>query len=308
MLLMKNNALPIQKKAQLTGHNAAVFALAPGRQPESFFSAAGDGWIAVWDLDAPENGRLVAQVESRIFSLLHLPEHGRLLAGNMDGGLHWIDLNDPEQTRNIAHHQRGVFDLKWVGDAVFSAGGEGLLTRWSAADVRSIDSIHLSNRSLRSIDYCPARNELAVGASDFNIYLLDADSLQIKKTIERAHDNSVFSVRYSPDARFLLSGGRDAHLRIWDIGKDFALVSEQPAHWYTINSIVFHPRGHLFATASRDRTIKIWDASNFQLLKVLDTIRSGCHINSVNALLWLPYRNTLVSGSDDRSMILWETE
>ncbi|HRF39165.1 MAG TPA: hypothetical protein PK198_10275 [Saprospiraceae bacterium] len=305
---MEKATFTILKKAQLTGHNAAVFALAPGRQPESFFSAAGDGWIAEWNLDAPENGRLVAQVESRIFSLLHLPEHGRLVAGNMDGGLHWIHLDDPDQTRNIAHHQRGVFDLKQVGDSVFSAGGEGVLTRWSAAEVRSVEGIHLSNRSLRSIDYCPARNELAVGASDFNIYLLDATSLQIRQTITRAHNNSVFAVRYSPDARFLLSGGRDAHLRVWDIGQGFALVSEQPAHWYTINSIAFHPEGRLFATASRDRTIKLWDASNFQLIKVLDTIRSGCHINSVNALLWLPHRNTLVSASDDRSMILWETE
>lgn len=304
---MDTTSLSIRKIAQLTGHNAAVFALAPGREANTFFSAAGDGWIAEWNMDAPENGRLVAQVESRIFSLLHLPEHGRLLAGNMDGGLHWIHLDAPDQTRNIAHHQRGVFDLKRVGNDVFSAGGEGVLTRWSAAEARSIESIHLSNRSLRSIDYCPARNELAVGASDFNIYLLDADNLQIRQTLPQAHDNSVFAVRYSPDARFLLSGGRDAHLRVWDIGRDFTLVSEQPAHWYTINSIAFHPEGSLFATASRDRTIKVWDASNFQLLKVLDTIRNGCHINSVNALLWLPYRNILVSGSDDRSMILWET-
>ena len=305
---MENNALHIRKIAQLTGHNAAVFALAPGRQPDTFFSAAGDGWIAEWNLNDPENGRLAAKVESRIFSLLHLPEHSRIIAGNMDGGLHWIHLDDPDQTRNIAHHQRGVFDLKQVGDSIFSAGGEGVLTRWSASELRSIESIHLSNRSLRSIDYCPARNELAVGASDFNIYLLDADSLQIRRTLTQAHDNSVFTVRYSPDARFLFSGGRDAHLRVWDVADDFAPVTALPAHWYTINCITFHPDGKLFATASRDRTIKLWDASNFQLIKVLDTIRYGCHINSVNALLWLPHHNTLISGSDDRSLILWETQ
>jgi WD40 repeat protein len=305
---MENNALHIRKIAQLTGHNAAVFALAPGRQADTFFSAAGDGWIAEWNLNEPENGRLAAKVESRIFSLLHLPEHQRIIAGNMDGGLHWIHLDDPDQTRNIAHHQRGVFDLKQVGDSIFSAGGEGVLTRWSASELRSVESIHLSNRSLRSIDYCPARNELAVGASDFSIYLLDADSLNIKKIIEQAHDNSIFTVRYSPDARFLLSGGRDAHLRVWDIEQEFAPLTALPAHWYTINSIAFHPEGKLFATASRDRTIKLWDASNFQLIKVLDTIRYGCHINSVNALLWLPHNNTLISGSDDRSLILWETE
>lgn len=295
----------IRKNAQLTGHNAAVYALAPGRQPHSFFSAAGDGWMVEWNLEAPDTGRLAAQAEAQLFSLCYLAERQLLLAGDMNGGLHWIALNQPEQTRDIAHHRRGVFALLEAEGWVFSAGGEGMLTRWSVTEMRSVESLHLSNRSLRALDYCPSRRELAAGASDQAIYLLDVDSLAIRHTIAWAHDNSVFAVRYSPDGRYLLSGGRDAHLRVWDTARGFAPVSAQPAHWYTLNDIVFHPQGHVFATASRDRTVKIWDAATFRLLKVLDTIRYGCHINSVNALLWHPHDFTLISGSDDRSIILW---
>lgn len=302
-----NTPVPyIRKTAQLTGHNAAVFALAPGEQPNAFFSGAGDGWIAQWNLDEPDTGRLTAKVEAQVFSLLHLPELHILIAGNMNGGLHWINPGHPDRTRNIAHHRKGVFDLIRVEDFVFSAGGEGLLTRWATTEARSIESLHLSNRSLRALDYCASRRELAVGASDCSIYILDADTLDIRRTLSAAHDNSVFALRYSPDGRYLFSGGRDAHLRVWDCRRDFAPVSAQPAHRYTINCIVFHPDGHIFASGSRDRTIKIWDAHSFQLLKVLDTIRDGCHINSVNALLWSGHNNTLISGSDDRSIILWQ--
>ena len=60
------------------------------------------------------------------------------------------------------------------------------------------------------------------------------------------------------------------------------------------------------ATASRDKTMKIWDANNFKLLKVIDTVRNGGHINSVNTLRWSKYNNWLISGSDDRSIIIWE--
>jgi WD40 repeat protein len=104
----------------------------------------------------------------------------------------------------------------------------------------------------------------------------------------------------------LLSGGRDAMLRVWDVERDFALHSEQPAHWFTVNHIVFSPDGQLFATASRDKTLKIWDATDFRLLKVVDTVRHGGHINSVNRLLWLP--GCLVSCSDDRTAMLWQVE
>jgi WD40 repeat protein len=296
----------IHKLAQLTGHNAAVFALSPGSDSNHFISGAGDGWIVRWHLDSPDTGQLIARVDNQVFSLLHIPEKGLLIAGTMNGGLHWINLTHPEQTLNIAHHQRGVFDLLLLGDYVISAGGEGKLTRWSVASKRAVESIQLSNRSLRSLAFSGSRNEIAVGASDGQIYLLDADTLELRYAVPKAHEPAVFCVRYSPDEQRLYSGGRDAHLRVWNPESPDAYITAIPAHRFTINSVCFHPRGHLFATASRDKTIKIWETASNTLVKVLDTIRFACHINSVNNLLWLPSSELLVSASDDRSIILWE--
>lgn len=298
----------VTKKIQLTGHGASVFALTKGLDERHFLSGAGDGWVVEWNLDNPDPGRLIAKIEGQVFSL-HSPKGAQILvAGDMNGGVHFIDLEYPERTKNIAHHQKGVFDFVQNGDWIFSAGGEGKLTKWSLAERRSVESLHLTNRSLRCLDFCESRNEIAVGASDFAIYLLDADTLEIKKSIPTAHDNSVFAVRFSPDDKYLLSGGRDAHLKVWDLDNNLACISSQPAHMYAINSIVFSPDGRFFATASRDRTIKIWDATTFELLKVLDTVRDGCHVNSVNNLLWLPHQNSLISCSDDRTIIIWEVE
>ncbi len=300
--------LTARKKAQLTGHNASIFALGKGPQADSFFSGAGDGWIVRWSLNDPEMGRLAARVDTQVFSLLYLPEWNRVVAGNMNGGLHWIQLDEPEKTRNIGHHKKGVFDILRIGPYVYTAGGKGLLTRWGAAEARSLESIQLSNQSLRCLAYCPRRNELAAGASDQAIYFLDADSLEVRLRLPNAHDNSVFTLQYTPDGAHLLSGGRDAMLKVWELDGGPALHSARPAHWYTINSIAFHPEGRWFATGSRDRAIKLWDAQSFQLLKVLDASRDGGHINSVNRLFWHPYHNYLISASDDRSMIVWEVE
>jgi WD40 repeat protein len=81
---------------------------------------------------------------------------------------------------------------------------------------------------------------------------------------------------------------------------------EQAAHLFTLNHIAFSPDGHLFATASRDKTFKIWDAQTYELLKVVDTLRLGGHINSVNRLLW--HGGGLISVSDDRRAIIWSHE
>ena len=220
--------LQIQRKAQLTGHNAAVFALAPAQEPRYFFSAAGDGWVVRWDMEEPDLGKLVAKVDNQLFALLYLPEGGKVIAGNMNGGLHWIDIDQPDRTCNIAHHKKGVYAIIRAGDSVLTAGGEGLLTRWSAEEGRSLESIQLSKMSLRGLDYSPLRNEIAAGASDHQIYVLDATTLAVKKTIPGAHANSVFSVRYSPDGRYLLSGGRDAFLRIWERKTGLACRNNRP--------------------------------------------------------------------------------
>ena len=301
-----NATLKVKKIAQLTGHNASVFSLCSGPGKGRFLSGDGDGWIASWDLDHPENGHLLARIGSQIFSLLYLEEWNKVVAGNMNGGVHWLDLDNPENNKNVAHHRKGVFDILRIKDSIFTLGGDGVLTRWSIPESRTVESYQLSNLSLRSLDFCPVRNEIAVGASDNAIYLLNASTLEPKKNIMGAHFNSVFTVKYSHNGKYLLSGGRDAHLRIWDLDAGGKQIYAQPAHWFTINSISLHPQEKWFATASRDKTIKIWDAGTFQLLKVLDTGRNGGHINSVNRLLWSPYQDYLISCSADRRIVIWK--
>lgn len=265
--------LKVIKIAQMTGHNASIFSVGPAIEKDHILSAAGDGWLVQWDLKAPEMGQLIAKVNTQIFSKIHLRKEKKVVLGDMNGGLHWIDLTEPANTKNIAHHQKGVYSFAQIGDFLISGGGDGRLTRWNIKEARSIESLQLSYAAIRSIVFAPERNEIAVGASDHNIYLLNASSLDIVHVYKKAHDNSVFTLHYSPDYNYLISGGRDAQLKVWELEGTRKCISAQSAHWFTINDIVFHPKGHLFATASRDKTIRIWDAHNFSLLKSIETVR-----------------------------------
>ncbi|MEY3369113.1 MAG: hypothetical protein RI973_2268 [Bacteroidota bacterium] len=298
----------ITKETQLSGHNAAIFALQVESDGRHLLSGAGEGWVARWDLQQPDTGKLLARIDNRVFSLCHLESQDTLVIGNMDGGVHWVNLSDPGKTRNVAHHQKGVFDLVLHRDSLFSAGGDGLLSRWNIHSGRAMESLQLSSQPLRCLAFHPGRRELAVGSSNRQIYLLDPDSLEIKKNIPQAHGHSVFSLCYSPDGRLLLSGGRDAHLKAWDLQQDGTLLTSLPAHLFTINSIAFHPGGRMFATGSRDKTVKIWDAEDFSLLKVLEGNRDGGHFNSVNKVCWTAQGDRLISAGDDRTLIVWRLD
>lgn len=302
---MAINALAV-KVAQLTGHNSSIFSIVPFGQSRYFISGGGEGWIVLWDLDTPELGQLKAKVGKQIFSLWAKESSNLAVAGNMDGGLHWVNFSNASGNRNISHHTKGVFSIVEAEGAVWTIGGEGMLTKWSANPIKSLESLQLTNMPLRCMDYSSFRNELAIGSSDCSVYLVDTKTMEIKRIIKAAHANSVFSVKYHPVQPLLITGGRDAHLKVWDLEREHEARISIPAHLFTINSIVFHPEGHFMATGSRDKTIKIWDASSFELVKVIETVRDRGHVNSVNTLYWSSYNNYLISGSDDRSIIIWE--
>jgi WD40 repeat protein len=298
----------IERTHTCTGHRASVYALAPGRDNRHFISAGGDGWVVEWNLDNPETGLLVASTDSNIFSLCRLPD-AQLAAGNMNGGLHWINLREPEKARLMQSHKKGIFDLRIIGNRLFSAGGDGVLTVWNIGSQYPEMSIQLSAAALRCIAYTPERDELAIGSSDSRIIFLDASTMRVTGEIRDAHTSSVFSLAYAPDGKTLLSGSRDAFLRIHSLSDNGNWMRDPrspdlAAHLFTINHIVFSPDASLFATASRDKTIRLWDFQTGQLLKVTDVIRHGGHVNSVNRLMWT--EDALLSASDDRTVSIWK--
>lgn len=304
--------LHLKKVFQLSGHKAAVYALAPGPESGTFFSAGGDGWIVRWSLtDRDENGellgRLVAKVDAQVFSLAFIPTTQTIVAGDMNGGVHWINLQEDRPNRHLSHHKKGTFNLLLAADDLISLGGDGVLTRWDALRQKSIESLRLSSQSLRSVIYLEEEQDFLIGASDNNIYRVSAIDLSLKETVRAAHDNSVFTLcRFQGHTVF--SGGRDAQLKQWRNTETLQLTQAQPAHWYTINDLETVPGSDYLLSASRDKTIRIWNAAEFKLLKTLDAARDGGHINSVNRLLWLEGTQQFVSASDDRSIIVWELE
>jgi len=291
--------------AKLTGHNGSIYTIVQGQEAHKVLTGAGDGWVIEWDLTNFETAKVVAKVETNIFSMAYLKNNNWVVVGNMFGGLHWVDLNAKTDLKNSQFHEKGVFDILELDNHIYTVGGKGKLAKWNIETQSIVESIQLSNQSLRSIDYDYFGKRFVVGSSDNSIYFLD-NMLNIKHRIVSAHENSVFTAKFAENGTKLFSGSRDAHLKVWDLNDNFVNINSQPAHWFTINNIAFHPTKALLATASRDKTIKIWNKNTYELLKVIDVIKLGGHINSVNKLLWTNYNDWLISVSDDRTVMVWD--
>jgi WD40 repeat protein len=304
-------AIEIIKHAELTGHEAAIFALTEGRTPQYVLSGAGEGWVVEWDLENAALGKLIAKAAANIYALVFDKASNKAIAGDMNGGIHFLNLNDSTLSKHIKHHEKGCFGLKIRENNLFSLGGDGVFTRWNLSEMRSVESLQLSGESLRCLVFSPRQNIWAIGSSDGNIYIVEAYEFTILHVFKSAHRSSVFSLAFSPDEKYLISGGRDAFLKMWQMS-DYQLITSVPAHNYTINALVFNPENErIFASASRDKTIKIWEfmpeLEAIRLMKVIDSGRFDGHTRSVNSLAWLSGKH-LVSASDDRRLMVWEVK
>jgi WD40 repeat protein len=299
----------VQKVAHLKGHDGAVYTVNNGKLNNQFLSAGSDRMVVEWSLDELKPEHVLARTPGVIYCTCLIDEFNLLLVGNDQGGIHVIDLEKRAEVRYLLGHSKGVFSLLWNAEQqhIISCGGDGNVVCWDVHDFHYKKSMALCDAKIRAVDYSIKHNAIALACGDNSIRIFDSNTLELKHEWQ-AHAMSVNTVCFHPNGRWLLSGSRDAHMNIWDLENDYKLHKQIPAHNYAIYSIAFHPDGKLFATASRDKTIKIWDSENLEFLIRIDNEFHQGHVNSVNSLFWTNYNKYLVSGSDDRSIIVWKIE
>jgi WD40 repeat protein len=293
--------------ATLQGHSGSIYDLSESYSESLIFSASSDKIIALWNLATMQAENFAATLPQLLYEICYIPEKNILLAGTATGAVHIIDLTQKKELKILQHHTSPIFEIKYSmqSNYFYTCSGSGEFAVCSLDTLTLIKLKKLCDEKIRSIDFNNHTSEIAVASGDGIIRIFDLLSLQEKKVFT-AHRFSANVVRYTPDAKTLISGGKDAHLNFWDVDKNYELIKSVPAHNFAIYDIVFNPAATLFATASRDKTIKIWDAQNFDFLLRVTIDTTEGHTYSVNKLLWLDYKNYLISAGDDRKIRVWD--
>ncbi len=292
----------IQKIHTYTGHKDAVYTIEAGGEDQTFYSAGGDGLVIEWNLNNPENGRLIAKIPASVYALQMISEKDILIVGQNYEGIHLINVKSLQEEGSLKLTDKAIFDIKTLGDLAVVAAGDGELYFIDLPKLQVIKKSVIAEKNLRTVLFV-GQNRCLVGTSDGQIITFDLETLEIIHEIP-AHENSVFVLSKKEKDDTIVSGSRDARLKFW---KDENLILDETinAHMYAINDLAFDPSGHYFATASMDKTIKIWDYDRRKLIKVIDKARHSGHLTSVNKLIWSRFNNYLISCSDDRSISVW---
>lgn len=302
---MKFEIIPLHR---LTGHKDCLYSSLLAPKEQYLYTAGTDGLVARWDLEAPKDATLAAQLSHGIYSMKFLPNSASLLLGSMKGGLHLVDLLQHKELHLYQRSEQPIFDMDWLGDCLFVAHGDGVVSQWEAESLQSLrlqQNITVSAAAIRCLLAHPTEQLLATGSSDGAVRLHNHQGVLLQTLA--AHNSSVFSLLWLAGGKYLLSGSRDAHMAVWETATG-KLLDKFPAHLFTINHLLHLPEVGLVASAGRDKTIKLWDDKSLELVKVAnyDKFPGMAHSHSVNKLSWCAKQQQLISVGDDRKVIIWQ--
>jgi WD40 repeat protein len=202
-------------------------------------------------------------------------------------------------------------------------------------------------RHVQSIAYSPDGDRIATASSDKAIRIWDAHTAQPVGVPLRGHEDVVNGVAYSPDGHRIASASSDKTIRFWDAHTGQPIGAPLRGD-VEIQSVAFSPDGHRLVSGDRNGLAQRWDVDTGQPLggplstgqraisatvafspdgqriavgggfdfalhlfdaqTGLPTGQLSGHTNTVNGVAFSRDGRTIATGSDDRTVRLWDAE
>lgn len=151
------------------------------------------------------------------------------------------------------------------------------------------------------LSYNYAGNMLASGSSDQTVRLYDS-MYRLVPLIEEGtnrHYSAVHSLIFDKSGKFLLTGDKDGKLLLWDVPTRKTVKSYQTNA--SINDLCLSPTPANIFIANAEPSIKVFGLTSGKVIRTLDG-----HKDAVNCLA-ITYNNKyLISGSNDKTAIIWD--
>jgi WD40 repeat protein len=300
------SSIHVETTHVLKGHYSSIYAIISGGG-DTFFSGSGDKYIVKWNLETGLHENFSVMLPAPVYSMAFSEGKNYLFAGNGIGQIHFINLDLRAEEKCLQLTKAIVFDLLLLEaqGILITGSSDGWIHAIELPTGTIMWARKISDAKIRQLRPLDQEGNFVVCCGDGNLCALDLKGKFLFAF--KAHFDSCNTALVFSDANLIYTGGKDAHLNVFELSSQ-KLVERIPAHNFALYDLALHPDMELMASCSRDKTIKLWDPQKAKFLLRIENPMQGGHSHSVNRLYWSSYKNLLVSGGDDRILLVRKIE
>ncbi len=183
-----------------------------------------------------------------------------------------------------------------------SASNDNTAKVYDVATGQAIFTLSGHTGAISSIAFTPDDNTIITTSKDGTTRLWN-DEAGLTPDILTGHRDTIRALDFNANGTRIASGGVGQIVYIWDTGNN-EIIDRLIEHTSTINDVAFHPTNeNLLATVGNDTRAYLWDLNTGEVLEPpMD------HDANVTAVIFNPDGSTLITGSADGLITLWDTE
>jgi polar amino acid transport system permease protein len=257
----------------LSGHEAAVIAVAFTPEGSKLLTVSRDGQVRSWQPALDRNGAVVLTVGGeKLVDAAFSADVGRLATVDKAGVVQVWNLENGSQVR--------AFDpIEEPSEAVTLSADGRLVAAGVGADVGVWD--------VDSGDQVQAMEGRWEDPEEQTEWL--------------GHDDTVTALAFSPDGELLVSGSADTTIVFWELDTGEPRWTSE-GHWSTVTALTFDPGGEFLLTGGRDNKVR-----NIRVAGGKSTASYEGHLSAVYGTAYGIDDATILSASGDGTVRLWET-
>lgn len=183
----------------------------------------------------------------------------------------------------------------------YSGSDDNLVVEWNLRNPEKNQALVKTPSKAFALKLIPELNLLLVGNYTGGIHVVDLDQKKEIKLLQ-LHNQIIFDIQYLPEKACFFATSQDGSFSVWSI-KDFSLIKANRLSNGKLRCVDFCINRNEAAIGCEDGTVRIIELDNYSEVLKIEGHAEGF---SVNTAVYHPYNNTLVTGSRDAHLNIWD--